>query len=103
MNEQRVTPKEGEVICIITLAKISKEGTMRINQVDTSGYEQLCQTYGLQGLAAKVCVAHQLSHAQIEELLKTKSLCDPNQANGVKEIIQRLTLAKQQGEHVLVC
>ncbi len=76
---------------------------MRINQVDTSGYEQLCQTYGLQGLAAKVCVAHQLSHAQIEELLKTKSLCDPNQANGVHKIIQRLTLAKQQGEHVLVC
>ncbi len=76
---------------------------MKINLSDVSGYEELCQKYGLGVLAAKVCAAQKLEDAKIMELLGEDALCDPFAATGVREIIDRLQIAKDNKEKVLVC
>lgn len=76
---------------------------MKIKTLSVSGYETIRDTYGFSNLTAKVCAAKSLSSEQIEELVHDQKLLDPFCAVGMKETVERIQLAKQNNEKILVC
>lgn len=76
---------------------------MKIKALSVSGYEAIKETFGLSDLAAKVCAAKSLNQAQITELLSNREMIDPFCAQGINEVIQRITQARDAKEKVLIC
>jgi len=76
---------------------------MKIKALSVSGYEAIKETFGLSDLAAKVCAAKSFNQAQIKELLSNREMIDPFCAQGINEVIQRITQARDAKEKVLIC
>lgn len=76
---------------------------MKFTTLSTEGYEELMRQYKMNKLTAKVCAARKLSQEQIQELFHAEALCDPLEAKGIREVIERIQKAAAQKEKVLVC
>lgn len=76
---------------------------MIIEEIKVKNIEEIRQKYNLTSLCAKVLASKDLSNDQIEEVLSPAKLQDPFHANGMKEVIERIQLAKSKKEKVLVC
>lgn len=76
---------------------------MRIKLLDSKRQLDIQQNFHLPYLAAKVLASKQLCDEEIKELLASPILSDPFQAKGIQEAADRIYLAKQQKEKVLVC
>lgn len=76
---------------------------MEITKLDVSNYETLKNKYYLSNLAAKVLASKNITNQQLQEVLKEPSLANPMTAHGMKEVVERISLAKKRQEKVLVC
>ena len=76
---------------------------MRIKLLDSKRQLDIQQNFHLPYLAAKVLASKQLCDEEIKELLASPILSDPFKAKGIQEAADRIYLAKQRKEKVLVC
>ncbi len=76
---------------------------MILNELEVSNMDEVREKYKLTTLCAKVLASKNISDEQIEEILGPAKLQDPYDVNGMKEVIERIEVAKQRQEKVLVC
>lgn len=76
---------------------------MKITQLSITRNKEIQDKFNLSALAASVLASKQLDDEQIYELLKKPTLSDPFTAKHIKEAIERICLAKQNNEKVMVC
>lgn len=76
---------------------------MIVNELEVVNIDEVKKKYKVSTLCAKVLASKNLSDEQITEILEPAKLQDPYDAHGMKEVIERIELAKQRQEKVLVC
>lgn len=76
---------------------------MNIKELDIERYKEIKERFSLSSLCAKVLASKQMSDEEIEEHLQEKVLINPMLASGMKEVVDRIYLAKVNKEKVLVC
>ena len=60
-------------------------------------------TFDLSRLCARVLTCKEMNDEEITMLLSAPQWCDPMRAVGMREVIDRICLAREQKEQVLVC
>ncbi|MEG0361959.1 MAG: DHH family phosphoesterase [Longicatena sp.] len=76
---------------------------MKIKVLDTSKAKEVEDTFDVSSISAKVLAAKGISNEEIASLLKEARLSDPFEANGMREVVERIQLAKEKKQKVLVC
>ena len=76
---------------------------MKINKLSTERSREIKDKYNLSNLAATVLASKQCSDAEIEDILREPVLSNPFAAKNVKEVVERIQLARQRHEKVMVC
>lgn len=76
---------------------------MNVKKLDVSQFETIKNKYYISSLAAKVLAAKNLPNDAVQEILNEPVLENPMRANGMKAVIDRILLAKNRHEKVLVC
>lgn len=76
---------------------------MKIQEINTEGYQQIMDTYHVSSLCAKVICANNLDEDKIKQLFQTKGFYNPFQIKNMKKIVDRIYHAKQAHEKIIVC
>ena len=76
---------------------------MRMSELSKDACIKLQERYGIGTLCAKVIVSKGLKEEQIHELFQENQLCDPMDATGMREVIERIHQAKEKKEKVIIC
>lgn len=76
---------------------------MELRKLSTEQTLAIKTKYNLPILAAKVLASKQLCDEEIDDILKEPKLSNPYDATNIDKVIQRLELAKQRQEKVMVC
>lgn len=76
---------------------------MKLNYLNIDRAAQIMQRFNLSRLASKVLASKQLSDVEIMDLLEPPHLSNPLEAQGIPEAVQRIQLALQRHEKVMVC
>lgn len=76
---------------------------MRMNELSKDACIKVQECYGIGALCAKVIVSKELSESQIHDLFQENQLCDPMDADGMREVIERIHQAKENNEKVIIC
>ena len=76
---------------------------MNITEIDPMREEELMRRYHLSRLCARVLAAQALSVDDMQALFQPPALADPLTAQGMKEVITRIQLARDRQEKVMVC
>lgn len=76
---------------------------MNITEIDPMREEELMRRYHLSRLCARVLAAQALSVDDMQALFQPPALADPLTAQGMKEVIARIQLARDRHEKVMVC
>lgn len=76
---------------------------MKIQKLPVNRAEEIKGRYSLSTLCAKVLASKQLADKEIDALFQPPVLADPFSATGMKDVIERITQAKEKQEKVMVC
>lgn len=76
---------------------------MKLNELSTDRKDEIQTNYSVGSLCAKVFAAMKADDEMIQDILSDDSLANPFDANGLKEVIERIQYAKEHNEKVLVC
>lgn len=76
---------------------------MKINYLDTSNYLYYQDKYHLSKLSSMVLASKNLLDEECDDLLLNNSFKDISLAEGIKEVVKRINLAKMRNEKVIVC
>lgn len=76
---------------------------MKEHSIDILRENELMNTFDLSRLCARVLTCKEMNDEEITMLLSAPQWCDPMRAVGMREVIDRICLAREQKEQVLVC
>lgn len=76
---------------------------MKIKILPLDRKQEIQARFHVSSLTAKVLAAKQLNDETIQNLMQDANLSDPFSANGIKQCVDRIYLAKQKQEKVMVC
>ncbi len=76
---------------------------MEINYLDTSNYVYYQNKYHLSKLSSMVLASKNLSDDECDDLLLNDCFKDITLAKGIKEVVERINLAKIRNEKIIVC
>ena len=76
---------------------------MKERSIDILRENELMNTFDLSRLCARVLTCKEMNDEEITMLLSAPQWCDPMRAVGMREVIDRICLAREQKEQVLVC